>query len=64
MTPVCTYCDGWIETSNRSHPGYCSPTCRDRTRATRDRATAEQAQRRADRRQQAEAHQPVKHYAT
>ncbi len=42
MNPTCDWCGGWIETSNRNHPGYCSPGCRD----------AEQQERRNSRRRQ------------
>lgn len=28
MIVDCSWCEGPIETSNRTHPGYCSPTCR------------------------------------
>ena len=27
-TPVCDHCDGYIESTNRRWPGYCSPSCR------------------------------------
>ncbi len=64
MTPVCTFCDATIDTGNRGFPGFCSADCRDRTRAVRDRAAADLAQRRADRRQHAEAHKTVRYYLT
>ncbi len=64
MSPVCDQCSTLIEVNNRRFVGFCSPDCRERARAARDRATAGQAQRQADRRQQAAAHQPAKHFAT
>ncbi len=63
-SPVCDRCGSWIEVDNRAFPGYCSTDCRQHARAERDRASAALAQRRADRRQQAAAHQPVKSYVT
>ncbi len=44
MSGTCDWCGGYIETSNRSHPGYCSPDCRD----------AEQQERRDARRRRHE----------
>ncbi len=41
---TCRWCGGYIETSNRAHPGYCSPGCRD----------AEQQERRDRRRHEGE----------
>lgn len=32
MIPVCDYCTGWIERSNRAFTGFCSPSCRDAAR--------------------------------
>ncbi len=63
-SPTCDQCGSWIETDNRRFVGFCSPDCHQHARARRDRAAAELAQRRADRRQQAAAHQPVTHYCT
>ncbi len=60
MTPVCSKCDGDIAVDNRAHPGYCSPGCRREAQEQRDRAAADLAQRRADRRQQAAAHKAIK----
>ncbi len=63
--PVCDRCGSWIETDNRgAFPGYCSPDCRQHVHIEREGAVAALAQRRADRRQQADAHQPAKHYVT
>ncbi len=59
-SPVCNTCDGWIDSGNRAFPDYCSDNCR---RKQKDRAAA-LAQSRADRRQHAAAHQPVRHYPT
>ncbi len=64
MSPVCDQCGCYIETDNRRFAGFCSATCYQHARAQRDRASAALAQRRADRRQQAAAHQPAKHFAT
>ncbi len=63
-SPVCDQCGSWIEVDNRSFPGYCSTACRQHAAADRDRAASDLVQRRADRRQQAAAHQPVTHYCT
>ncbi len=62
--PVCNECDNDIDTDNRRFPGYCSDNCRRKAHERRDRAAAALAQRRADRRQHAAAHQPTKHYYT
>mgnify|MGYP006952614293 FL=1 len=43
--PVCSRCDGWIETSNRKHPGYCSAYCRDKQHAEGNRKRAEVVER-------------------
>jgi hypothetical protein len=32
MIPTCDSCAGWIDTSNRRWPGYCSPGCREADR--------------------------------
>ncbi len=63
-SPVCSKCDGDIAVDNRRFPGYCSAHCRQKAHEQGDRAATDLAQRRADRRQQHAAHQPVAHYCT
>lgn len=46
--PVCDWCEGWIETSNRTHPGYCSPGCHQAAVAERNAYAQLRAQHVAD----------------
>jgi hypothetical protein len=45
---ICDTCEQYIETTNRTFPGYCSPACRDHAHAERERRRQAARLRRAE----------------